>query len=670
MLIFTDYYSVRVFISKGQKMKKLLCLISCALCVISCARNQQKYYQEQQAQYIQQYVQPVEQDSSAAGTTNQAYADDWNSTIRYDTDMQNMYASSPTKFDKPLDMYMVMALALKYNYTARMIRYQENLVKAGQGGFSALPEIVSNAGYINTNYSDTSPDLKVAWNLLDLSTTYVLNTDPALQPGIAAEESRKVTQNILQEARVLYWKALTAQRLLPVLDDTIEHITLDVDEMNARAKEMAVDGQNPPTEELVRKRKYMEAVKKLSALKRDLEIAHDRLASLMGLHPQTQFSLAGKEYGNFALPEIKSDLAKLEWLALTNRPEMRVHDLMTSNDNLHFIIANFRDNQGINYASDPNAYNKEWCNQAKEVTMSVYENNPNNGLTLEELRRQRMTSLILNQVYIGWARYMSALEDFQIAMEIAGTSENIAEDITSANGSHAEKSLLEAARALSDETKASMAYVDLQDSLGALYSTIGMDAISQEAINSEPSQIALMLRNIMEQWREGDWTVDSAGLDMDIPQHRPPVEVTLDNAVLPNAKYSVGERIEIKIPDDVFTQMGWEKGTRIQTKATLQDNMPLPQWLKYNNSALTFNGLAMPGNGGVYPIKVYAMDMENNIAFITFTLTVTESYVPSMNVRGLDRRRSATVMKKCHGNQCTDQVLDDVQVLMPPAPTY
>ena len=666
MLIFTDYYNVRHFISKGQKMKKLLCLISCALCVISCAKNQQKYYQEQQAQYIQQYVQSPEQETTG---TNQAYAADWNSTIRYDTDMQNMYATSPTKFDKPLDMYMVMALALKYNYTARMVRYQENLMKAGQGGFSALPEIVSNAGYINTNYSDTSPDLKVAWNLLDLSTTYVMNTDPALQPGIAAEESRKVTQNILQEARVLYWKALTAQRLLPVLDDTIEHITLDVDEMNAKAKELAVNGQNPPTEELVRKRKYMEAVKKLSALKRDLETAHERLASLMGLHPQTQFSLAGKEYGNFALPEIKSDLAKLEWLALTNRPEMRVHDLMTTNDNLHFIIANFRDNQGINYASDPNAYNKEWCNQAKEVTMSVYENNPNNGLTLEELRRQRMTSLILNQVYIGWARYMSSMEDFQIAMEIAGTSENIAEDITSANGSHAEKSLLEAARALSDETKASMAYVDLEDSLGALYATIGMDAVSPEIINAEPAQIALALRNIMEQWREGDWTVDGTH-DMDIPQHRPPVEVTLDNAVLPNAKYSVGERINIRVPAEVFTQMGWSEDTQIQTKATLQDNMPLPQWLKYSNASLAFSGLAMPGDGGVYPIKVYAMDPENNIAFITFTLTITESYVPSMNVRGLDRKRSATVMKKCHGNQCTDQVLDDVQVLMPPAPSY
>lgn len=666
MLIFNDYYSGRYFISKGLKMKKLLCVMISVLSVASCVQNQHKYYQEQQAQYIQQY-----QEEAEPSGPNPAYAQDWDTAIRYDSDMQNMYAKTPTKFDKPLDMYMVMALALKYNYTARLVRYQENLAKAGQGGYSALPEIVSKAGYVNTNYSDTSPDLKVAWNILDLSTVYMLNGDPALQQIIATQESRKVAQNILLEARVLYWKALTAQRLLPVIDDTIEHITLDVDEMNAKAKELAAEGKNPETEELVRKRKYMEAVKKLSALKRDLETAHERLASLMGLHPQTQFVLAGKEYGNFALPEIKSDLAKLEWLALTNRPEMKVHDFMLSGDNLSFIIDNFRDNQGINYVNDPNAYNKQWCNEAKEVALSVYENNkPLNGGTLEELRRQRMTSLILNQVYIGWARYMSAMEDFQIAMEIAGTSENIAEDITSANGSHAEKSLLEAARALSDETKASLAYVDLQDSLGALYSTIGMDAVPADIVNEMPSAIAVALRDTMEKWREGDFVKDYNVADMDIPTHRPPVEVMLDNAILPNAKYSVGERISIKIPASVFKKMGWSSDTKIQTKATLQDNLPLPKWLKYDNSTLTFSGLAMPGDGGIYPVKVYAMDPENNIAYITFNLTITESYVPSMNVRGLDRGRRAMVMKKCHGNQCTDQNLDDVQVIMPSVPNY
>lgn len=628
-------------------MKKLLCLLVGVVSIVSCTKNNKQYADAQE--------QP-----------DAAYYSDWDNAIRYDADMQNMYAKSPTKIEKPLDMYMTMALAVKYNYTGRMMRYQESLQKSGKAAYSALPEIVSNAGYVNTNYSETSPDLKVAWNILDLTTLYYMRSDPLLQQHVATEESRKVIQNILQEARVLYWKALTAQRLLPVIDDTIEHITLDVDEMNVKAKELAEQGKNPETEQLVTKRKYMEAVKKLSNLKREMETAHERLASLMGMHPQTQFTLVGKEYGNFTLPEIKSNLSRLEWLALTNRPELKVHNLLTSADDLELIINDFREDNGSNYKSNPAAYNQKWCSAAKEVSMSVYEGQRIQGLSekiLNDLRRQRMTSLILNQVYIAWARYTSSVEDYQIALEIAGASENIAEDITAANGSHAEKSQLEAARAIGDETKASLAYVDMQDALGALYATIGLDAVPYYMLNESPSRIALALRDTLERWRNGDFVPDNRPYLMDIPTHRPPVNLSSD-ILLPDATYHTGEHINIVIPASTFSKMDWKLGD-FSTKAGLIDDSPLPKFLKYNPEKLTFSGVAMPGDNGRYPIKIYAMDEKNNIAYLNFNLTIIDSYVPSINVRGLNRGRAATVMKSCNGSQCKDEDLDSVQVYAP-----
>ncbi len=628
-------------------MKKLLCLVIGVLSAASCAKDKS----------TNPYAVPVSQPDAA-------YYSDWDSAIRYDADMQNMYSKSPTKLDKPLDLYMTMALALKNNYTGRMARYQESLAKAGRSTYSALPEIVSNAGYVNTNYNDTSPDLKVAWNILDISTLYFMNTDPLLRQNVASEESRKVIQNISQEARVLYWKALTAQRLLPVIDETIEHITLDVDEMNVQAKELAKQGKTPTTEELVKKRKYMEAVKKLSALKRDMETAHERLASLMGLHPQTQFKLVGKEYGNFSLPEIKSNLSRLEWLALTNRPELKVHDLITQADDIDFIINNFSSDNGSNYKSNPSKYNKKWCNNAKEASMSVYENHQGlNEKVMADLRRQRMTSLVLNQVYIAWARYTSAVEDYQIAMEIAGTSENIAEDVTAAKGSHAEKSVLEAARAIADETKASLAYVDLQDALGALYATIGLDTVQMYMLNEPPSKVALSIRETLEKWRDGQFTPDNRPYLMDIPSHRPPVDLS-NEGTLPDVTFGTGEKILINVPKSAFEKMGWNDED-IKTKAGLKDDTSLPKWLKYNDVVRDFTGMAMPGDGGVYPIKVYAMDKKNNIAYLTFKLTIVETYVPSIKVRGLNRTRKATIMKQCSGDQCTDKTLDDVKVYVP-----
>lgn len=634
-------------------MKKLFCLICGALAAVSCMNQKQEVVEPATISYI--------------SGPDAAYYEDWDKAIRYDSDMQNMYAKTPTKIKKPIDMYMAIALALKYNYTGRVIRYQESLLKAGKSAYAELPDIASKAGYINTNYSDTSPDLKVAWNLLDISTLYYMNHDQLFKQNVSVEVSRKVIQNITQEARVLYWKAITAQRLLPVIDSTIEYMTLEVDEMNANAKDLAKNGEMPDTKALVKKRDYMEAVQKLSDLKRDMETAHERLASIMGLHPATEFTLVGKEYGNFALPELKSELGKLEWLALTNRPELKVHDLLTTSDNLQIIIDNFRNDDAGSYMNNQSAYNKKWCHDANQTAMTVYEQvRSADEQTLATLRRQRMTSLILNQVYIAWARYTSATEDYQIAMEIAGTSENIAEDITAAKGTKSSKSKLEAARAIADETRASLAYVDLQDALGALYATIGLDAVPYYMLNESPATIALNLRATLEKWRKGEFSPEPRPYLLNLPTRRPPVNLSSDK-LLPDVTYLTGEHIKIEIPEAVFGKMGWRAGQFV-TKAGLIDDSPLPKWLRYNATTRTLDGVAMPGDDGEYQIKIYAMDKNSNIAFLTFKLTIVDRYVPSINVRGLNRSRQTTVMKSCNGSECTDSTLDDVQVFAPARP--
>lgn len=95
---------------------------------------------------------------------------------------------------------------------------------------------MSNAGYVNTNStSNLSPDLKVAWNILDISTVYYQTQDPSYAKSLSFEQSRKVIHNILQETRTLYWKTLEAQKLLPLIDGMIEYMTLQVDDMNVAA---------------------------------------------------------------------------------------------------------------------------------------------------------------------------------------------------------------------------------------------------------------------------------------------------------------------------------------------------------------------------------------------------------------------------------------------------
>ena len=146
-----------------------------------------------------------------------AYYSDWDRAVRADVDMQNMYIDTPSKITKPIDMYMAMALAIKYNYTRRLASYQESLLKSNITP-SMLPTMAESLGYENATSSSAVPsDLKISWNLLDLSSMYIASPEV-----VAEEQSRKVVNTIMLEARTSYWKALAAQRLIPVIDDMSE----------------------------------------------------------------------------------------------------------------------------------------------------------------------------------------------------------------------------------------------------------------------------------------------------------------------------------------------------------------------------------------------------------------------------------------------------------------
>ena len=521
-----------------------------------------------------------------------AYSD-WDRAIRVDTDLQNMYAATPRKIEKPIDMYMAMALALKYNYTRRIAGYEQSMIEAGQLTYDQMPEVFASAGYItDVTSSKANTELKQTWNILDIGSVYYQSQDSEYKNNIAYEQSRKVIHNILQETRILYWKTLTAQKLLPTVDEMIEYMTLAVDEINAQSKELAKTGQSLSMDVMVQKRKYMEAVKSLSTLKREFENAEIRLATLMGLHPYSEYKLVGPEYGNFALPEIKSNLSEMEWLALTNRPELRIRDMVTSPENLKIYVKEYKIPTETKYKNNPSYYNRLIAKQGREVAIHIFEDlkNPNPN-DLETLRRQRITSLILNQVYVAWARYMSAMEDYQISKELADISENIAEDVTIADGAQAEKSKLEAAKAIEDETAAYGAYVELQDSLGNLYATMGMDAIPYYMLNEKPSQIAMYLRKTFRKWGNGEFVPDNRPYLLDIPAKRPPVNIS-SSILMPDITVETWQDIDITIPKEIMDKIDFQG--KVMTKAGLHDDSPLPSWLKYDEENMHFTGKVLP----------------------------------------------------------------------------
>lgn len=573
-----------------------------------------------------------------------AYYSDWDRAVRADVDMQNMYVGTPSKITKPVDMYMAMALALKYNYTRRLATYQENLVKSNISP-SALSGLAANLGQASGSSASAIPaDLKASWNLLDASAFYY-QENLGNQDIAAEEQSRIVINNILFEARTLYWKALAAQRLIPVIDDMNEYLVRVVDEINARANDAARYNQSLSTSALLKKRKYLENIKDLADLRRKLDTAQAEFAGLIGMYPSTEIKLAGSEYGNFAIPSLRAKMSQLEWLALTNRPELRVFDTATSEEELELVIKGSDDVDNSNYRQNPSYYNRKWTKESNDLAMTLFEDVRYQGTdTYNSLARQRLTHIIINQVYLSWAMYQSAVENYYLSMGVATTSEDIAEDITTQEGSNRTISHLESARAIIDEVNAFLSYVDVQEAIGRLYASVGMDAVPAYMLNESPSSIAVQIRESIDKWRDGIFYSVPKGAKLSLSGKKPPVDVS-SQALVPNVVVGTGSLVHVVIPKEAFAKIVW-KG-EYKTTASSIGATALPSWLVYDANTMTFNGTPTLEDEGSYLIKVYALDDRGTSAVLSFTITVNNLYIHTMEYKGLTGYRRAKVYHKC-----------------------
>src|SRR5690606_12500904 len=128
---------------------------------------------------------------------------------------------------------------LKYNLDYRLKLMETALAESlnSVATYEMLPALVAGAGYsyrnndtggrsigiedrIETLRPSTSQErertlsnLSFSWNVLDFGVSYYRAQQKADQVLMAEERRRKVVQNVLQDVRNSYWRAVGAQRL-------------------------------------------------------------------------------------------------------------------------------------------------------------------------------------------------------------------------------------------------------------------------------------------------------------------------------------------------------------------------------------------------------------------------------------------------------------------------
>jgi len=205
----------------------------------------------------------------------------------------------------PLSFQDVVSRVMKYNLDFRLRMMESTLAQSrlDVGNWDRWPSLMANAGWLtrdndsggrsvniqngNTSLVDSSSQerdrgvggLEFSWNVLDFGVSYYRAKALADQALIAEERKRKVLQNLMQDARIAYWRALGAQRLRDKIADLMSRSNNAL----ARARQIEQQGLLPQAQALAYQRALLDSTTLLQIRRQDLEIARAELSALMNL---------------------------------------------------------------------------------------------------------------------------------------------------------------------------------------------------------------------------------------------------------------------------------------------------------------------------------------------------------------------------------------------------
>ncbi|SFA89030.1 TolC family protein [Azotobacter beijerinckii] len=420
-----------------------------------------------------------------------------------------------------------VARALKYNLDYRL-KLMESALSNGLADLSRydmLPNLLLSAGYtsrsndsggnsVNIETRDVSlasstsqerqrtmASAEFSWNVLDFGVSYYRARQQSNQALIADERRQRVIQNLLQEVRSSYWRAVGAQRLAR----EAEELNTQVYSALARSQEAERQGLVAPRDALSFQRLLLDAMSVLSTRRQELAYAKLELAALMNLAPGTHFELA--EPSEAKLPPLPQDLAKIDEVALTHRPELREEDYRArvsadeARRQLLSLMPGLTLSTAFHHDSNKYLYNSSWnesgvqmgMNLLRLLSLPTMRRTHESQKHLDESRRQALSMAVLIQTRVALERYGMALQELELARASSNVDQRMADYARAALASRtdSELQLISArTRALNSEYQRYAAYATAQGAFARVYNSLGLEVIPEDLENTDLDALA------------------------------------------------------------------------------------------------------------------------------------------------------------------------------------
>ena len=452
-------------------------------------------------------------------------------------DLRAMYLDQEP-VTEPISLYEAIARAVKYNLDHHL-KMMEDALARGQlelVKYDQLPELTASAGYDRrSNFSGASSQSlltgdeslepstsaqknittvngAIVWNVLDFGVSYALAQQQADQVLITEERRRKVVQNIVQDVRYAYWRAVSAQQLLDEMDALLQR-TYSALESSRQLESLRIQS---PIQSLSYQKALLEIIREMWILRKELASAKTELAALMNLKPGTQYKVIEPSEEQLQPNAPLSSLDQLEVLALENRPEImeehyqaRISTLEVKKAMLE-MLPGLEINFGHSYDNNDFLFNDTWSEAGVSISWNVFNifSGPANmrvaeaQVELDHARRLALNMAVLTQLHLAYQRYQIALHDFKVSAELVAVEERIQVHMEAERKAAVENELeviRSMAGGLVSRMQHDLGHADLQNAIGRIQNSVGVDPLPGVDIQQDIKSLAAIVEQQIQQ---------------------------------------------------------------------------------------------------------------------------------------------------------------------------
>lgn len=370
-------------------------------------------------------------------------------------------------------------------------------------------------------------DFSASWNLLDFGVSYYQAQQEANRYLITRETRKRVLMNLMQQARMLYWRAWAAQST----QETVDRILADANKAYDEITEVIETRQYTSILPNLRlKRQLFDLVRELETLSEELNEANIELAQIINVPTTSRIELVGlhaadTDYTNMSLlpelPVIPGDGTELEVTALLNSTELTEQIYNVRIDQAETRKALLRLLPGIEFSytanSDSNQFliNNNWSEAGIEVswnllnlatTQQVIKNNDlREELSLQ--RRLAVSMAVITKLNLALYQYDVSRRRLELAKEVKLIDSEIAKHTSNASlTSTASKveSVVTAAAALRTDLSLLQAYANAQSSYGAVLVSLGLNPVPEAYLDLEMHELTNVISVYDRSWQGGN----------------------------------------------------------------------------------------------------------------------------------------------------------------------